>query len=57
MDVFFRKPAVVSAAPLPASQSQEEEDDFHEECLQIFLRIVMANSQNNMHRFIIDLKK
>jgi hypothetical protein len=45
MDVFFRKPAVVSAAPLPASQSQEEEDDFQEECLQIISLIAMANSQ------------
>ena len=45
MDVFFRKPAVVSAAPLPASLSEEEEDDFQEECLQIFSRIAMANSQ------------
>ncbi len=48
MDVFFRKPAVVSAAPLPASQSEEEEDDFQEECLQIFSLVAMANSQSSI---------
>ncbi len=35
----------MSAAPLPASQSQEEEDDFQEECLQIISLVAMANSQ------------